>query len=229
MSSNRRPVRDSARSLQFDTLPTGWYSIRVPRTTATRPSLRVPILQACQELLRSRETLSLESAARAAGLSKPGLMYHFPTKEALLAALVDYLIDGYEEALRTLLAEHYPDQVHDPAGPDAQAASGAAHQEARLGSYVRWCLTAEHDAADLVMLTDPNLRAPMTERWVQRLRPWLELPAGLSPKHRARLHAARLIAEGAWWADATGIMPVAPPDRPDLLATALTLMEGPHQ
>jgi AcrR family transcriptional regulator len=40
-------------------------------------------------LLRRGVTVSLESAAQACGLSKPGLMHHFHTKQALMLALVD--------------------------------------------------------------------------------------------------------------------------------------------
>ena len=68
---------------------------------AHRPSQRDAALDAALDLLRDGGSLSLESAARAAGMSKPGLMYHFSTKEALVAALVDHLIDDYE---RTFVA-----------------------------------------------------------------------------------------------------------------------------
>ena len=31
-------------------------------------------------------------------------MYHFPTKEALMTAVIDYLLDGYERDLVAFLA-----------------------------------------------------------------------------------------------------------------------------
>jgi AcrR family transcriptional regulator len=65
---------------------------------AHRPSQREAILDAALVLLRDGGTLSLESAARAAEVSKPGLMYHFPTKEALVGALIDHLMARYERS-----------------------------------------------------------------------------------------------------------------------------------
>lgn len=181
----------------------------MPRA-AHRPSQRSAALDAALTLLRDGGTLSLDSAARAAGISKPGLMYHFPTKEALVAALVDHLIDGYEHELEALL----------PAGDEPPTG------RARLEAYLRWAVDYEHDAADLVILSDPRLREPMTARWVERLRVWVDVPPDVPDDERVRLHTVRLLADGCWFADATGILPVPDADRPMLLATALRLLDG---
>ena len=37
--------------------------------------------------------LTLEAVAEAAGLSKGGLLYHFPNKRALLSGMLEYLLD----------------------------------------------------------------------------------------------------------------------------------------
>lgn len=181
----------------------------MPRA-AHRPSQRGSVLDAALTLLRDGGTLSLDSAARAAGVTKPGLMYHFATKEALVAALLDHLIDGYERELVELL----------PAG------RGGPTTRMRITAYVRWALTHAHDAADLVILSDPRLREQMTERWVERLREWVDVPADLPDAERAALQAVRLVADGCWFADATGILPVPDPDRAAVLSTALALLEA---
>lgn len=180
---------------------------------AHRPSQRSSILEAVLAHLRAEGSLalSLDSAARAAGVSKPGLMYHFASKEALVGALVDHLVDGYERELRALLGS---------AGPE-----GASPRE-RIGAYARWALTTEHDSADLVMLSDPKLWDPMSGRWSERLAPWLEIPDGASPGELARLRAVRLLADGCWFADASGFLPVPREERRDLLTTALALLDG---
>ena len=95
---------------------------------AHRPSQRDAALDAALDLLRDGGSLSLESAARAAGMSKPGLMYHFSTKEALVAALVDHLIDDYERTFVALL----------PAGGTDPSA------RERIAAYLEWSVT--HDA-----------------------------------------------------------------------------------
>lgn len=39
--------------------------------------------------------LTLEAAAKRAGVSKGGLLYHFPSKDALVAGMVQYLMQNY--------------------------------------------------------------------------------------------------------------------------------------
>ncbi len=43
--------------------------------------------------------MTLEAVAAAAGVSKGGLLYHFPTKEALLSALVDSACREFNQAI----------------------------------------------------------------------------------------------------------------------------------
>lgn len=180
---------------------------------AHRPSQRGAILEAVLGDLRREGSLalSLDSAARAAGVSKAGLMYHFTSKEALVTALVDHLVDAYEERLTELAG----------AGSPQECRPGE-----RIAAYVRWSLTAQHDTADLVMLSDPRLWDQMTRRWSQRLLPWLHLPQDLPEPQRSRLHAARLLADGCWFADASGFLPVPVADRAAVLTTALALLDG---
>ena len=52
-------------------------------------------------LARTGASVSLDSAARAAGVTKAGLMYHFRTKQALMTAVIDHLMDQYEHELTT--------------------------------------------------------------------------------------------------------------------------------
>ena len=40
--------------------------------------------------------LTLEAVGTAAGVSKGGVLYHFPTKEALIAGLVEALVTGFD-------------------------------------------------------------------------------------------------------------------------------------
>lgn len=40
-------------------------------------------------------SLTLEAVAKNAGISKGGLLYHFPSKDALLKGMVDYLLQGF--------------------------------------------------------------------------------------------------------------------------------------
>jgi AcrR family transcriptional regulator len=71
-------------------------------TTGTTVSTRERVLQAAEDVvLRDGVAcLTLEKAAARAGLSKGGVLYHFRTKDALVAAMVDRLADRFDEGLR---------------------------------------------------------------------------------------------------------------------------------
>ena len=185
--------------------------VHVPRP-AHRPSQRDAILDAVLADLRTEGglPLSLDSAARAAGVTKAGVMYHYGTKEALVSALVDRVMDGQERRLEALL--------------DGDLATATIR--ARLAAYVRWALSAQHDVVELIMLSDPRLWDRMAERWSERLTPWLAVPDGTPAAERSRLQAVRLLADGVWFADASGFLPVPASDRRALLDTALHLLDG---
>lgn len=72
--------------------------------TRGRPSSATAILDAALSILDDGGTVSIESVAVAAGLTKPGLMYHFRTKAALMDALVDHVVDELESELVERLA-----------------------------------------------------------------------------------------------------------------------------
>lgn len=67
-----------------------------PVTTAPPPDARTRILDAAEGIVQARgvPALTLEAAARDAGVSKGGLLYHFASKEALLAGMLGRLADA---------------------------------------------------------------------------------------------------------------------------------------
>jgi len=50
-------------------------------------------------------TLTLEQAAKRAGISKGGILYHFPNKEALVAAMIARFTDRFDRAVEQLTVE----------------------------------------------------------------------------------------------------------------------------
>jgi AcrR family transcriptional regulator len=52
--------------------------------------------------------LTLERVAEVAGVSKGGLLYHFPTKNALLQGVIEYESDKFEAAVQRLVDEGVP-------------------------------------------------------------------------------------------------------------------------
>lgn len=80
-----------------------------------RPSSRAKIVAAAVELAKEVGPghVSLDAVAHRAGVSKGGLLYHFPSKNKLLEAIVAHHLDTFDDALRERTAEkrEKPDSV----------------------------------------------------------------------------------------------------------------------
>jgi AcrR family transcriptional regulator len=154
------------------------------------PDSRAAILSASIDILRDPDgpALTLESAARAAGLSKPGLMYHFPTKQALVHAVMAHVVGQWADRIAATL------------GTPREAASSSQ----RIAAYVRTVVSVEPDLSDLAVLFQLHYRAEMSAVWVELMEPWLTIADDVPDAERARLMAARLAADGAWYAAASG-------------------------
>lgn len=172
-----------------------------------RKSSREAVLDTAVGMLRRREQVSLDSVAAAAGLTKPGLMYHFKTKEALMLAIVDHVVDAEEAELARRMAQVESDCPWP-----------------RLVAYVHWMLSGDTDEADLAMLADPRLRDILMARWAERFTPWVAVPEHVDAATRARLDGARYMAEGAWFADLSGVMAPDAARRTALVALADELL-----
>jgi AcrR family transcriptional regulator len=166
-----------------------------------RPSKRKSLLRAASAVVAERgySALTLDAVGAATGVSKGGVLYHFPTKEALVAALVEELASGFD-------ADQSAAHDADPAAPGAWTrayvtASAAPVQDESEQLAVVALLAA--------VGYDPSLLDPIRDRyrqWVDRLD-----DDGL-PGIDA--HVVRLAADGLWAADLFGL---APPD-PELRA-----------
>ncbi|WP_439549913.1 TetR/AcrR family transcriptional regulator [Falsiroseomonas sp.] len=65
-------------------------------TTQPPPDARTRVLDAAEAIVQARgvPAMTLEAVARDAGVSKGGLLYHFASKEALLAGMLGRLADS---------------------------------------------------------------------------------------------------------------------------------------
>jgi AcrR family transcriptional regulator len=125
-----------------------------PPTAAT--DARTRVLDAAEAIIQARGVagLTLEAAARDAGVSKGGLLYHFASKEALLAALLARLAE--------FMAHEYQACVEaQPPGPGRVA---RANLEWGFGEGERAC-NERHDRAAAIFLAafhhDPALLDPI--------------------------------------------------------------------
>ncbi len=118
-----------------------------------RPSKRTSILEAAIRVAeRDGVTgVTLESVAEAADLTKGGLMYHFPTKEALLLGIQQHVAQAWES------------EMVAACGKSADQAT----PEEKLAAYAQ-VATQSASSADLASCsTSPGTRRPRCpgSRW----------------------------------------------------------------
>ena len=72
-------------------------------TTPAPPGARDRILDAAEQLVSAQgaSNLTLDAVAQSAGVSKGGLLYHYPSKDALLVAMLERYCDQIDRPLRS--------------------------------------------------------------------------------------------------------------------------------
>jgi AcrR family transcriptional regulator len=136
--------------------------------------------------------LTLDAVAAEAGVSKGGVLYHYPSKDALIRAMLDLLLGGIDGEL-------------DAPADDRRDESPGGW----LRGYIEASINVERDERDLkaallvAAATDPDLLEPMRERY----REWQAQVEcdGIDP---ALATILRLAADGFWIAD---LLDLAPP------------------
>jgi AcrR family transcriptional regulator len=140
--------------------------------------------------------LTLDAAAAQAGLSKGGVLYHFPTRDSLVAGMVDKIIAEFDEDIER--------EVGGDAGPGAftrayiratmAPSSSGPDREDRLGAALIAAAAAQ-----------PELLQPLQEA-ADRWQACLE-DDGLDPTLATVL---RLACDGLWLCDLFGLAAPSP-------------------
>ncbi len=151
------------------------------------PSRRLHLLHAAATVVRraGAEALTLDAVATEAGVSKGGLLYHFPTKEALIQGMLVAALDHFEAELA-----QQPQQEPGDLGRAYLRVTAAA--------------TAEDSTLIAAIAQRPELIEPMRERYTRWTAALLE-----DARDPVEAWVMRLTADGLWLADALNL---APPD-----------------
>ena len=183
---------------------------------------RERILDAGLAILRDDGVVTLDSTAQKVGMSKAGVVHHFPTKEALMNALLDQVADRWENEIDQNLSVE-------------SGIEGSSRE--RILAYLDCALDPRHDASDLVMFASPELRRQLVARWAKRSDSWLDAPEPAetpgqddSPGQDGSVDpdgflTVRLIAEGAWLSRAAGINPLNPQEAARIREICLELLD----
>jgi AcrR family transcriptional regulator len=137
------------------------------------------------------EHLTLEAVARAAGVSKGGLLYHFSSKDAL--------INGMVEDLNNAFVEDVQDRVDRDAQPNGRWCR--AYLESTFRGFENGLEMSSILSAAL--FTNPELLQQMQAQytiWQKNIE-----SDGLNP---IRSTIARLAADGLWFSEMFGLAPL---------------------
>jgi AcrR family transcriptional regulator len=132
--------------------------------------------------------LTLEASATEAGLSKGGVLYHFPSRDGLVAAMVTRIIQEFEDDIAAYLPEPGSPEAGLP-GTYARAYVRATLAPAAPGQRLGAALLAAAAA-------EPELLIPLqiaADGWQARL-----IDDGLDP---ALATVIRLACDGLWLCD----------------------------
>ncbi|MFI5936835.1 TetR/AcrR family transcriptional regulator [Actinoplanes sp. NPDC051494] len=172
-----------------------------------RQSKRSRILEAAMRVIERDgvTAVTFEAVAAEAELTKGGLLYHFPSKEALLDALHEDLVTRWERAML------------DDLGKPAADASDAE----RRAAYIRVAAQAS-TRAELALMIDAAGRSERNAPWADVVDRWSPTPA--EPDDAALDHlVARFAADGMWQNDSMGGAPLDPELRRRLLDRIIAL------
>lgn len=190
------------------TIPSRRYSKYM--TERAEISRREEILRSAGRVVEEEGVsgLTLEAVAREAGVSKGGLLYHFPSKDALIRGMIRRYVDGFGREIQRELGGKGGDGRWVRAYARASFAEDPRQLDVSAGLLAAVASDTE--------LLDP-LRKSYRD-WQRRVE-----RDGLDP---ALATAVRLAADGLWFAELLGLAPPGRELRERLLRALLSLSEA---
>lgn len=153
-----------------------------------RPSSKAKLLDAAVRVA-ARDGIAgmtLEAVAAEAGLTKAGLLYHFPSKDAMLRAVQQHLVGEMEKQLLAALG-----RPREEATP-----------ERRVRAYVDVITSMSLRKAELAFVLESIAHPDLISEWDRLMSEWAPQPAS-TDEAMLDLFLARLAADGLWLFDST--------------------------
>lgn len=151
--------------------------------------------------------ITYQSVASEAGLTKAGLMYHFPTKDAMMIAVIEHVIGRWQAELQEVLVV-----------PLAESTLTE-----RVRAFVLFAGEGGVTQGEFVVFSEAVRRPELSRPWLEYLQTWFGFGDGVDT---TPLLLVWLAANGLWVAEATGILTIGPDHRASLLTRLTALIEG---
>lgn len=178
----------------------------VPRV---RTSSRNDILDAALQVVDAEggADLTYDSVAKQAGLTKAGLMYHFPSKEDMMIAVIEHVLTRWRSEL--------------------EAELGVPLEETTLAERVRAFVTFAGEGGvtrgEFVIFFETLRRPALAGPCRQYLQQWFGFGPSTDP---TPLMLTWFAANGMWIAEATGIVEINAAQRTALVDAMLRMVGG---
>lgn len=176
-----------------------------------RPSKKTQILQAAVGLIEREnlEAVSYEALAEASGMSKSGIVYHFPSRYEIMRGIHQFLAEQWEEELE-------------------RAAGGPAHEvdaTTRLRAVVISQSTAA-TKAELLLEIDARSNPEFSAIWAAVNDRWVPSTNGIEDDDELRSqYLVKVLADGLWVHDYVHEEALTPAQRKALTNKILQMLE----
>lgn len=153
---------------------------------------------------------SLEAISQRAGVSKGGLLHHFPTKHALVVALINKLLDDLSSSVESFIAKDT-----DPVGRFTRAYLLASLEFQKNPDAEHW------NTLGIMLATEKAMRTSW-EKWLSK-----QMKQHGNCDDTVDCLIVRMAADGAWFSGAVGIKTIPSPRQKDFIDRLSRLTRSP--
>ncbi|MET3511560.1 TetR/AcrR family transcriptional regulator [Plantibacter flavus] len=174
-----------------------------------RPSARNEILDAAVRVVDAsgEADITYEAVAQEVGLTKAGLRYHFPSRDAMMIAVIEHVVARWQREL-----------VEELGAP-----LETSTLEERVRAFVAFAGEGGASQGEFVVFAEAVRRPELAAPWLEYLRAWFGFGEDTDS---TSLLLVWLAANGLWIAEATGILDLGRDQRADLVSRLLALAGG---
>lgn len=176
-----------------------------------RPSKKTQILDAAVALIEREnlEAVSYEALAEASGMSKSGIVYHFPSRYEIMRSIHQHLADRWEQELE-----------HAAGGP-----ADTVDEQTRLKAIV---VSQSNSAtkAELLLEIDARSNPEFSAIWGEVTARWAPSAEDVEDDEAVRSrYLIKILADGLWMHDYVHEQALTPAQREALTAHILRLLD----
>ncbi|NJI60375.1 MULTISPECIES: TetR/AcrR family transcriptional regulator [Microbacterium] len=151
--------------------------------------------------------ITYQSVAEEAGLTKAGLMYHFPTRDSMMIAVIEHVIERWQRELQEVLGVPLEEST----------------LQQRVRAFAAFAGEGGVTLGEFVVFSEAVRRPELSSPWLDYLRTWFGFGDGADT---TPLMLVWLAANGMWVAESTGVLTPNSQQRAALMQMLIELTEG---